>query len=419
MIYPRQDLGSGRRKLLRAGTVIGLLRLWGGLCCLLVHWPAACVRGEGASTVGSQVADLQVRYRLDRVASEPWAIHIVEIPRAEGRFQLQTTHADGGALGLEPLTAQITRAGARFGRVVAAVNGDYYVRQGEFAGDPRGMQVVDGEVISLPAGAAVFWLDVDGHPQAGEIQNASRVIWPDGTQTPAGLNGQRTRDAVEVYTPAVGNSAPTSGGREIRLEAVPGGPWMPWRMGRSYRARVAEVREAGGSAMQADTVILSAAPALAGTLPAVRIGNELLIHLEASPRLQGVRAAIGGGPVLVAGGRAQRIRIPDSESYEFRSMAERHPRSAIGWNERAFYFVSVDGRQPGWSVGMTLRELGGYLARLGCEGAMNLDGGGSATLWHDGKIVNRPCDGYERSVANAVIVVDTAPRPLPPPSPQP
>jgi exopolysaccharide biosynthesis protein len=64
----------------------------------------------------------------------------------------------------------------------------------------------------------------------------------------------------------------------------------------------------------------------------------------------------------------------------------------------------VDGRQKGVSEGMTLKELAAYLVELGCQEAMNLDGGGSATIWYDGKVRNHPCDGYEREVANSLIV---------------
>ena len=87
-------------------------------------------------------------------------------------------------------------------------------------------------------------------------------------------------------------------------------------------------------------------------------------------------------------------------------MVERHPRSAIGWNENYFFLVTVDGRQKGVSAGMTLDELATYLVELGCQEAMNLDGGGSATLWFHGKVRNQPCDGYEREVANSLIVCE-------------
>jgi len=86
-------------------------------------------------------------------------------------------------------------------------------------------------------------------------------------------------------------------------------------------------------------------------------------------------------------------------------MIERHPRTAIGWNQQCFFLVEVDGRQRDLSVGMTLDELSRFLLKLGCEDLLNLDGGGSATLWCEGQVRNSPCDGHERPIANSLIVV--------------
>ena len=68
--------------------------------------------------------------------------------------------------------------------------------------------------------------------------------------------------------------------------------------------------------------------------------------------------------------------------------------------------VSVDGRQGNVSVGLTLEEFSAELVKLGCENAMNLDGGGSATLWFEGKIRNYLCDRYERKIANVLTIVE-------------
>ena len=54
---------------------------------------------------------------------------------------------------------------------------------------------------------------------------------------------------------------------------------------------------------------------------------------------------------------------------------------------------------------MTLDELSAYLVKLGCEEALNLDGGGSSSLWFEGAVRNNPCDGYERTIANSLVVV--------------
>jgi exopolysaccharide biosynthesis protein len=86
-------------------------------------------------------------------------------------------------------------------------------------------------------------------------------------------------------------------------------------------------------------------------------------------------------------------------------MRERHPRTAIGWDDRFFYLVVVDGRQRTLSRGMTLAELGAYMHDLGCLEAMNLDGGGSATLWCGGYPINSPCDGMQREIANGLVVI--------------
>ena len=90
-------------------------------------------------------------------------------------------------------------------------------------------------------------------------------------------------------------------------------------------------------------------------------------------------------------------------------MWEKHPRTALGWNDRYFYLVAVDGRQKHLSIGMTLNELAQYMISLGCREAMNLDGGGSSTLWLLDGVVNSPSDEEERSVANALILVRKKP----------
>jgi exopolysaccharide biosynthesis protein len=67
--------------------------------------------------------------------------------------------------------------------------------------------------------------------------------------------------------------------------------------------------------------------------------------------------------------------------------------------------VTVDGRQPAVSVGMSLQELAEYLLSLGAVDAMNLDGGGSTTMYLDGKVVNTPSDkDGERKIGDAIVV---------------
>lgn len=88
---------------------------------------------------------------------------------------------------------------------------------------------------------------------------------------------------------------------------------------------------------------------------------------------------------------------------------KRHPRTAAGvsGDGRTLWLVTVDGRQPDWSVGMTLPELGDLMIELGAVDALNLDGGGSTSFWYmpagaAAPTVNRPSDGKFRLVANQI-----------------
>ena len=86
---------------------------------------------------------------------------------------------------------------------------------------------------------------------------------------------------------------------------------------------------------------------------------------------------------------------------------KRHPRTAVGLSKdgTTLILLVVDGRQPDWSVGVTLPELAAMMIRLGADDALNLDGGGSSafvfTHPHSGEqLTNRPSDGRYRAVAN-------------------
>jgi exopolysaccharide biosynthesis protein len=119
----------------------------------------------------------------------------------------------------------------------------------------------------------------------------------------------------------------------------------------------------------------------------------------------GARAAVGdragasllqAGPLLVAGGRVV-VDGSDREGFsagagQFDSdiTAERHPRCALGLGEHEIFAVCCDGRRTGVDAGLDLAELARFLLGLGALEAINLDGGGSATLVHHGHLLNRP-----------------------------
>ncbi|WP_114791283.1 DUF4998 domain-containing protein [Niabella yanshanensis] len=88
----------------------------------------------------------------------------------------------------------------------------------------------------------------------------------------------------------------------------------------------------------------------------------------------------------------------------------REPRTMIGYtSDKKVYLVLVDGRRPGYSVGMTIDELIAVMKSLGIYSATNLDGGGSSTMVlknNNGafEVVNRYSDASPRAVANAIAI---------------
>lgn len=117
---------------------------------------------------------------------------------------------------------------------------------------------------------------------------------------------------------------------------------------------------------------------------APRLGDELVA--------QGIWQAFEFGPELVRDGQA----VTFSPKFDVISTRDtrREPRTAMGQIGPLHYIVVVaDGRQDGYSIGMTLPELQQVFIAHGAVTAMNLDGGGSTEMWFQGQTINRPFSG--------------------------
>ena len=287
---------------------------------------------------------------------------------------------------------------------MAAINGDFFViKPGPYQGDPGGLYITEGELASRPEGNS-FWVAANGDLRIGPVESKLRVKWPDGrSETPLGLNETRHDERAVLYTPTLGlrpgetpKKSPTTrtaGGRELVLERVEEQPWLPIQAGKTYAARVAEIRDGGNSPLQVNRMILSFGPKQA--VPPSKIGDVLQLVMETNPNLEGVKTAIGTHRILMSAGK-----MPDLGPQQ----QPRHPRSMIGWNEKHLFFIVVDGRQEKLSVGMTYPEMATLAKEYGCTDAAELDGGGSSTLWAAGKILNSPSDGQPRAIANGLIL---------------
>jgi hypothetical protein len=146
-------------------------------------------------------------------------------------------------------------------------------------------------------------------------------------------------------------------------------------------------------------VVISTAPGTdeAEMLLALTPGTPMRLHWTLG--WPGVFDAVGGDPILLLDGASTPVCVS----------CARQPRTAIGVTATGkILLVVIDGRRPGWSRGATLGELRAILRGLGAVDALNLDGGGSSEMVVKGEVVNRPSDGRERRITNAVLILPGA-----------
>ncbi len=117
-------------------------------------------------------------------------------------------------------------------------------------------------------------------------------------------------------------------------------------------------------------------------------------------------ASLAAGPILV---KDATLTLPVNPQ-GFTKLTTKEPRTAIGEKaDGTVLLVVVDGRQPQWSTGLSLMELGELFLAYDAQSALNLDGGGSSVMVLEHEIVNHPSDGaifgqagIERAVSTAV-----------------
>jgi len=277
----------------------------------------------------------------------------------------------------------VSRIAAQNG-AYAAVNGGFFAAQGP----PLGLLVMDGEWIKAPLySRAVLGLTRSGTYQIANVDFDGRVEFEGLGMLPLDrLNEGHVNDnAVIAYTPR----------------------WGPVVVGAPDKTRVAVSADGLVSAiyppntdapMPKGGFVLSGNGQRAATLAGIAQGTKAKLRLETTPRWPDLWQALGGGPVLVDGGRV----AVNGSAERFRSdvVVGCRPRSAVGLTSKG-EVVLVAVEEPG----MTLRELAGVLVKLGVVRAMNLDGGGSTAMVVNGRLLNVPGDGCERSVSNALLVV--------------
>ncbi len=351
-----------------------------------------------------------VIYYHDYRSAGPWHIQVLEIDLANPWIKLETVKARDLLAGNETTSSMARRNDREGHRVVGAMNGDFY----DSRGVPIGTQVLNGLILKNPASRSVFGISASKHPYFDIVSLQGWVIAPNKRIMPiSGINEIRDTDDLVVFNRYYGSNTGTNfWGTEVTAKFLDD----QHMVGDTLRL-VAISKDSllepghGNNPIPFDGLVLS------GHLLAryfldrnIFVGDTFAIVMQLPPILDRLEQLIGGTPRLIRDGA---VSVEWEQEHVSGTFAyDRHPRTAIGCNSDStkLYVFTVDGRQPGYSVGMSLFELAEYMRQWGIYQGINLDGGGSTTMVVRHQVVNRPSDASgERAVSNALLVVSTAP----------
>jgi len=324
----------------------------------------------------------------------PVVVHVLNAPRPGGLYGLKPVLSNDLIVGRETVTSMEKRASG--GATVAGVNGDLFNFRD---GHPSGVLMRNGVLDSPPlAERSSTAITADGTIR---VDRARYIGYWRGTGQRRALNFNQPpgTNGVSLYTRSWAPTTPPFGDT---TEAVLSG-FPDARPNTDLTGTVVQIKTGGNTPIPPGGAVLVARGSSASKLVAeAPVGTTVTARLTFNVDWSAVTDAIGGGPVLL---RAGKPVFRANEGFSAGQLAPRNPRTAVGQRaDGRIILVAVDGRQPGYSVGMTNFELALTMMRLGCVTASGLDAGGSTTMAFDGELLNRPSDGAERPVAEALLV---------------
>ncbi len=330
-----------------------------------------------------------------RITDGPNSVHITRFEPGKGRIVL--AKARRFSLGRETVSAISSRENA-----LMAINASFFVMEESLAGIPAGMLKINEDWYGVPRlpRAVLGWkesgkeflmdqLEMDWTARIGDREEHIHMV-----------NTVRNRNYLLLYTPVFNaTTLAAPGGLEIIVE----------------NGRIADFHSRGNALIPENGYVLSYGVDAAKEAGPFEIGLSVEIGYEFRPvhpenggnrDWQEMDYLVGGAGLMIIDGEPMREYQVEKLSEDFDTT--RHPRTAVGIDARGnWIFVVVDGRQPGRSIGMDLYELTDLMLSLGCRYAINLDGGGSTTMYLNGSVVNSPSDvSGERPVADALMILE-------------
>lgn len=286
----------------------------------------------------------------------------------------------------------------------AGTNGDFYETSG-YIGYPTGISMIESELARIPTQRRMMAFDSNKIPYTG-LMTYSGSAKIGNTQFPIHhTNHLRESNQLVLYNQYNGKYTRTNEfGTEVLVELLSG---QVWGTNAPVKVRVVKVENNIGSMrIPKGSAVLSGHGTAKTFLDGLTVGDEVEINLNLL--LDGTTtapfvSAVGGDPRMLM----LKNGVPNTTNV----WAELHPRTGFGYSQdkKTVIHCVVDGRSP-ISAGATTKELAEIMLSAGAYDAINLDGGGSSSLFiNKFGPMNRTSDGSERAVSNGIYVVSTSP----------
>lgn len=322
---------------------------------------------------------------------------------------------------LETVRAKANSHNKPGNRVMGAVNASFYNLQNRI---PVNLIAKDNELVfkgvvhtknkdTYVNEPIAFGINADGKAMIDHYDITLNYTYNGKTYNITNTNKPRNPNNTILYTSAHYQS--TTGTDEDGTEVVfetSGPPKLTF--GTQIKGKAVAIREKGDKTpvtIPKNGFVLSGQGNASDRLANIEIGDEVVINVDIDDKWKHAAFMIASGPQLVKNGKVDMTINPNSAVAK--AVAARTAVVVDKTGEKV-YLITVDGRQSG-SPGMSLNQFANYLASLGVDTALNLDGGGSTTMvaqlpgTSSLQVVNSPSDGFERAVTSILMAVDTEP----------